>query len=127
MVELKLFKCKKCGSVVVKLNKRGCPPSCCGEPMQEMHPNETDGAKEKHVPAVEVAGDVIKVQVGSVAHPMLEEHYIGFIALRTDKGVQFKFLNPGDEPVAEFKIADGEEAIAAYEYCNLHGFWKANI
>ena len=84
MVELKLFKCKKCGSVVVKLNKRGCPPSCCGEPMHEMHPNETDGAKEKHVPAVEVAGDVIKVQVGSVAHPMLEEHYIGFIALRTD-------------------------------------------
>ena len=95
--------------------------------MHEMRANSTDGAKENHVPAVEVAGDVIKIQVGSVAHPMLEEHYIGFIALRTDKGVQFKFLNPGDEPVAEFKIADGEEAIAAYEYCNLHGFWKANV
>ncbi len=113
--------------MVIKINQKGCSPSCCGEPMQELRANETDGAKEKHVPDVKVVDGIVKVQVGSVAHPMLEEHYITFIALETDKGIQIKYLNPGEAPAAEFKVADGEKPIAVYEFCNLHGFWKANI
>ncbi len=126
MAKLTVFKCKKCGSIVVKLNQGGCTPSCCGEPMKELRANETDGAKEKHVPDVKIVDNIINVHVGSVAHPMQEEHYITFIALETEKGVQAKFLNPGEEPVAQFKVAD-DKPVAAYEYCNLHGFWKAAI
>lgn len=29
-----------------------------------------------------------------------------------------------DKPRAEFRIADGEELVVVYEYCNLHGLWK---
>ena len=93
MAKLTVFKCKKCGSMVVKINQGGCSPSCCGEPMKELRANDTDGAKEKHVPDVKVEDGVVKVQVGSVAHPMLDEHYIVFIALETEKGSR---TPPGD-------------------------------
>lgn len=126
MAKLTVFKCKKCGSMVVKINQNGCTPTCCGEPMKELRANDTDGAKEKHVPDVKVVDGIVKVQVGSVAHPMAEEHYITFIALETKKGVQVKFLNPGEAPVAEFTLFN-DEAVTAYEYCNLHGLWKADI
>ena len=124
MADLTFFRCKKCGSVVVKLNKKGCSPSCCGEPMQELKGNTTDGAKEKHVPDVKIEGDKIIVQVGSVAHPMAEEHYIEWIYLQTKDGGQFKCLNPGEAPAAEFIAAD---PVAVWEYCNLHGLWKIDL
>lgn len=124
MAKLTVFKCKKCGSMVVKINQGGCSPSCCGEPMKELRANDTDGAKEKHVPDVKVEDGVVKVQVGSVAHPMLDEHYIVFIALETEKGVQVKWLNPGEAPAAEFTLVD-DKPLTVYEYCNLHGLWKA--
>lgn len=126
MAQLRLFKCKKCGSMVVKINKGGCDPSCCGEPMKELTANTTDGAKEKHVPDVKIVDGVVNVQVGSVEHPMLDAHYIQFIALETKKGVQVKWLEPGQAPKAAFVLTD-DEPVAAYEYCNLHGFWKAEI
>ena len=88
--------------MVVKINEGGCSPSCCGEPMVELKANDTDGAKEKHVPDVAVEDGVIKVKVGSVEHPMLDAHYITMIALETEKGVQAKFLKPGEAPAAEF-------------------------
>ena len=121
---IRLFKCEKCGSMVLKLNAKGCSPSCCGEPMKEIIAGTTDAAREKHVPAVTVDGDTVTVQVGSVAHPMLDAHYIQFIILETKTGFQFAELEPGQEPKAVFKAAD---PVAAYEYCNLHGFWKADI
>ena len=122
----RLYRCEKCGSMVVKVNSKGCTPSCCGEPMKELRANDTDGAKEKHVPDVKVVDGVVKVQVGSVAHPMLDEHYITFIALETEKGVQAKFLNPGEAPAADFTVID-DKPVTVYEYCNLHGLWKADI
>ena len=126
MAKFRVFKCKKCGSMVIKINQGGCDPSCCGEPMKELRANDTDGAKEKHVPAVTIVDGVVRAEVGSVAHPMLEEHYIGFIALETEKGVQIKYLNPGEEPAAEFTVFD-DKPVTVYEYCNLHGLWKADI
>ena len=115
MAKLRLFKCKKCGSMVVKINQGGCDPSCCGEIMKELNANTTDGAKEKHVPDVKVEDGVVKVQVGSVEHPMAEEHYIQFIALETEKGVQVKWLEPGQAPKAEFTLID-DKPVAVYEY-----------
>lgn len=122
---LKLYKCAHCGNIVEMVEDKGVNPVCCGEPMQHLVPNTTDAAQEKHVPVIEVEGNKVKVKVGSVAHPMVEEHHIAFIILETDKGVQRKALDPVGAPEAEFILAEGEKVIAAYEYCNLHGFWKA--
>ncbi|MCR5255134.1 MAG: desulfoferrodoxin Dfx [Acetatifactor sp.] len=122
------YRCNKCGNFVTFLTKKsGCTPMCCGEEMTEVVPNTVDAAFEKHVPVVEKDGNNIKVKVGSVAHPMMEEHYIQFVILETDKGYQKKDLKPGEVPEACFVLAEGEKAVAAYEYCNLHGLWKADI
>lgn len=118
------FKCKKCGKIVEIVNK-GCPALvCCGEEMTEIKANTSDGATEKHVPVIEVNGDKVTVKVGSAVHPMEADHWIQWIEIETDKGVQRKNLNPGEVPQATF-ILSGEKLLAAYEYCNKHGLWKA--
>ena len=90
---------------------------------EELTANTTDGAHEKHVPVIEQHGDHVVVRVGSVAHPMLDVHYIEWIVLETATGYQKKDLKPGMAPEAEFAVT--EPVVAAYEYCNLHGLWKA--
>lgn len=90
---------------------------------EEITANTTDGAYEKHVPVLEHTGDHVVVRVGSVEHPMLEAHYIEWIVLETATGYQKKDLKPGEKPVADFAVT--EPVVAAYEYCNLHGLWKA--
>ena len=104
-----------------------CPTMCCGEAMVELVPGTSDGAHEKHVPAVTVDGNTVSVKVGEVEHPMMEAHYIMWIVLETKQGIQRKALNPGEKPEALFALVEGDEAVAAYEYCNLHGLWKAEI
>lgn len=93
--------------------------------MKEIIPNTTDASAEKHVPVIKVDGRHVVVEVGSVAHPMVDVHYIEWIALETDKGNQRKKLKPGDAPKAEFALLEGEKVIAAYAYCNLHSLFKA--
>ncbi len=124
---MKFYKCERCGNIITKMVDSGVPVVCCGEPMKELVPGAVDGALEKHVPAVTVEGNVIKVQVGEVEHPMTDAHYIQFIALETKTGCHIKKLTPSDKPVAEFVLAAGEEAVAVYEYCNLHGLWVKEI
>ena len=86
------------------------------------------GGPDERGDALGVIGpDRLAQIVGEVAHPMIDEHYIQFIILETDRGYQKKDLKPGEEPKAVFALADGEKAVAAYEYCNLHGLWKADI
>ncbi len=93
----------------------------------ELITNTVDAAQEKHVPVIEVSGDTVTVKVGSVEHPSLDAHYIEFIVLVTSTGMQMKWLKPGDVPSATFKLAEGEEPISAFEYCNLHGLWMAEV
>lgn len=121
---MKFYICKGCGKIIGMIRSSACPTKCCGEAMEEMVPNTTDGALEKHVPVVEINGRDVTVRVGSAEHPMLEEHYIMWIALETKQGAQRKELVPGHAPVATFALAEGDEVVAAYEYCNLHGLWK---
>ncbi len=90
---------------------------------EEIIPNTTDGAYEKHVPVIEHHSDSVLVKVGSVTHPMLDVHWIEWIVLETVTGYQKKDLKPGDAPEASFAVT--EPVIAAYEYCNLHGLWMA--
>jgi len=93
--------------------------------LQEVNPNTTDAAQEKHVPVVTVNDNIVEVVVGSVEHPMLEEHYITGIYIETKEGGQFKRLAPGEAPKATFVLGENDEFAAAYEHCNLHGTWKA--
>jgi superoxide reductase len=122
---MNIYKCDKCGTMVAEIKLGGCHPSCCGQPMTLIEAGTTDGAHEKHVPVCKVEGNKVTVEVGSVAHPMLEEHYIEWIAIETNMGRQRKQLRPGDAPKAEFLLLDGEELKEAYEYCNLHSLWKS--
>jgi superoxide reductase len=122
---MKFYQCSHCKNIITYVDNKGVPVMCCGEKMQELVPGTVDAALEKHVPVVEKDGNKVSVKVGSVTHPMLEEHYIVFIAIETKNGSQIKYLKPGEEPAAEFVLADGDEFVAAYEYCNLHGLWKA--
>lgn len=123
-MEVKYYICKHCGNIIEKINDTGVPVICCGEEMAELKAGVTDAAVEKHVPVYTVDGNKVNVVVGEVSHPMLEEHFIEWITLNTDKGVYRKKLNPGDEPKAVFCLTDGEEVKAVYAYCNLHGLWK---
>ena len=94
--------------------------------MDELVANTTDAATEKHVPVVTVDGNNVTVQVGEVAHPMVPEHYIQWIFVKTVKGGQRKLLIPGTEPKAEFCLVD-DKVLEVYEYCNLHGLWKVTL
>lgn len=96
-----------------------------GIALEALKANTSDGAAEKHVPVVSINGNTVEVSIGSVSHPMLDEHYITGIYIETTSGGQFASLKPGEEPKAVFLLKDGDEFIAAYEYCNLHGLWKA--
>ena len=121
---MKFYICEHCGNIIEFVKETGVPVMFCGQKMKEMVPGTVDAAVEKHVPVVTVDGNKVKVAVGEVEHPMLEEHYIGFIAIETEQGVQRKTLKPGEKPEAEFALADGDKLVAAYEWCNLHGLWK---
>ncbi|MCI5622557.1 MULTISPECIES: desulfoferrodoxin family protein [Anaerostipes] len=101
----------------------GSSPSLEG--IEQLKANSTDAAGEKHVPQITVNGQEVIVEVGSVAHPMLEEHYIQGVYIETKNGGQLHKFQPDDEPKAVFTLVEGDELIAAYEYCNLHGLWKA--
>ena len=123
---LHFYRCKHCGNIVQMVYASGVPVVCCGEPMEELVPNTVDAAREKHLPVASVDGDLVRVQVGSAAHPMTEEHSIQWIYLETDKGVYRKPLHPGEAPAASFSVP-GERALAVYAYCNLHGLWKTAL
>lgn len=122
---MKLYICEHCGNIIEYVKDKGVPVMCCGQAMKELIPGTSDGAAEKHVPAISINGNEVTVQIGSVEHPMLPEHHIEWIVIETKKGCQKVKLNPGEKPVATFLLADGDELVAAYEYCNLHGLWKA--
>lgn len=121
---MKFYVCNHCGNIIRYDKESGVPVMCCGEAMSELVPGTTDAAAEKHVPVIEVNGNVVTVKVGDVEHPMLEEHYIEWIILETEKQEFKQKLNPGEKPEATFVLSDGDSVVAAYEYCNLHRLWK---
>ena len=117
-----IYKCEACGNIVEVIHEAGGELVCCGEPMQLFVENTVDAAKEKHVPVKEKTPDGVKVKVGSVPHPMEEEHYIEWVEIIVDGKAYRQFLKPGGSPEATFDIK--AEKVTAREYCNLHGLWK---
>ncbi len=122
---VEFLKCEKCGNVVIRVEKGSCTPSCCGESMVALKPNTVDASKEKHVPAITHQDGKLLVKIGSVPHPMLEEHHISFVVFEAPCGTTtVKHLKVGAAPEAYF--LDHEHG-TVYAYCNLHGLWKTEF
>lgn len=120
---MKFYICKHCGNIIAYAEQSGVPVACCGEAMSELEPNTTDAVVEKHVPVVTKSGDAVVVTVGSAEHPMTDEHLIKWVALQTKQGNQRKTLQAGAKPSVCFALCEGDEVVAVYAYCNLHGLW----
>jgi len=120
--KLQIYKCEICGNIVEVLHEGEGELVCCGQPMKLYKENTTDAALEKHVPVIEKTENGFKIKIGSIAHPMIEEHYIEWIEVIVDGTAYRQFLKPGDAPEAEFCIK--ADNIIAREYCNIHGLWK---
>ncbi len=126
MATQKFYLCEHCKNLIGMVDNMGVPVECCGEAMTELVPNTVDAASEKHLPAVTVDGDTVKVDVGSVMHPSDDNHYIDFIYIETENGGQRKKVGPGKSPSVSFKLVD-DKAKAVFSYCNLHGLWMNEL
>ncbi len=122
----RFFICRHCGNLIGMIHNAGVPVVCCGQKMEALIPNTVDASKEKHMPVVTVKEGIVIVNVGSVDHPMIPEHYIEWVYVQTENGGQRKSLKPGDAPNVSFCLGD-EKAVAVYAYCNLHGLWMTEV
>jgi len=118
-----IYKCSVCGDIVEVLSAGEGSFTCCGKPMELLTEKTEDEGKEKHVPVIEKENGKIKIKIGSIPHPMEENHFIQWIEVIADGKVYRQNLKPGDQPEAEFEIEASE--IIVREYCNIHGLWKA--
>jgi len=124
MTELKqIYKCNVCGNMVEVIHTGVGELVCCGQPMELKTPNTQEAATEKHIPVVEKKDGMILVKVGSVPHPMKEEHFIEWVEIVSGEKCIRKTLKPGDS--SEVKFCDLGENTEVRAYCNVHGLWKA--
>ncbi len=122
----KFFICRHCGNLVEAVHNSGVPMMCCGEKMQALEPNTVEASGEKHLSVAKYENGVLTVNVGSVDHPMVEEHLIQWIYVETENGGLRKDLKAGDKPAAVFHLGE-EKPVAVYAYCNLHGLWMTSL
>jgi len=125
-MKAKFYICSHCGNLIGMVKDKGVPVMCCGQKMTPLVPNTVEASGEKHKPVVTVEDNKVIVNVGSVDHPMAEEHFIEWVYVETENGGQRKNLNPGDAPNVTFCLGD-EKAVAVYAYCNLHGLWMTEL
>ncbi|MCQ2374161.1 MAG: hypothetical protein MJ050_08790 [Phascolarctobacterium sp.] len=134
----KFYICKICGNLVEKIEDSGIAPFCCGKKMTCLNAEETEGSGEKHLPVVtaiklscleacDMPMTLVKVRIGEEPHPTLNNHYIKWIQLQTDKGMYRQRLEPGQASLANFIICGQENLINAFSYCNIHGLWVKKI
>ncbi len=123
----KFLLCKTCGNILEIVNDGGVVPVCCGASMEELIPNTVEAAQEKHIPEVAISDRSVVVKVGSVIHPMEDEHYIKMIEIVTNKRDVKVNPRPGMEPIMELELLASEEVEEVYAYCNLHGLWIKKI
>jgi superoxide reductase len=116
---LRVYQCESCKKTIVTKDELKL------DGWVELVAGSTDASQEKHVPVVTKKCKTVKVDVGSVSHPMTAEHYITLVAVETNQGYQVKELTPDSAPEAVFSLSAGEKVEAVYAYCNLHGLWKA--
>lgn len=126
MCENRFYICRHCGNVIGLIEDSGVAVECCGEPMEHMKTAKKEQGGEKHMPVVSVAGDTVKVEVGSISHPMENDHSINWVYLQTNRGGHRKCLYAGDKPEADFVLSE-EQPVAVYAYCNNHGLWMKEV
>lgn len=121
-----IYKCSVCGNIVELLYSGGGKLVCCGKEM-ELLPELEDAEEgmEKHVPVVETVKNGVKVKIGSVPHPMQDDHSILWIEVVAQGQSLKKFLKVPDAPEAVFAGIQKSEIEKVREYCNVHGLWKA--
>lgn len=120
-----IYKCNICGNIVEILHTGQGDLICCGQFMELKEPQATENkGQEKHVPIIEATDKGYIVKVGSIPHPMEEEHYIEWIEININGERYKKFLSPGGQP--EFEIETQTENISARQYCNVHGLWRSS-
>lgn len=120
---MKHYTCRYCGNLVAMVNDTGRNIGCCGKDMTEVTPKATDPRTEKHAPGIAREGNEVRITVGPAdnRHPMKEDHAIGWVCLVTNEGSHRKTLIPDGKAEAHFPLSKGEEPIAAFAYCNVHG------
>ncbi|MBQ2661356.1 MAG: desulfoferrodoxin [Clostridia bacterium] len=123
----KFYVCSHCGNLIGMVNNAGVPMICCGEPMTLLEPNTVEASTEKHLPVVTREEGKVKVAIGDVPHPMIPEHFIGFVYLQTERGGQRKCLKAGEAPEVTFAVTEDEKPLAVFAWCNLHGLWKTEL
>jgi len=121
------YKCNICDNILGSAEDKDVKVSCCEHEMEKLVPNTVDASVEKHMPVVEVNGNIVKVTVGETLHPMSAEHNISWVAINTDQGRQRKNLTIDSDPVIEFALVEGDRLHAVCAYCNLHGLWKLDV
>lgn len=127
MIERKqIYRCNTCGNIVEVMHAGGGTLVCCGNEMELLDETPLVEGAEKHVPVIEKTDKGVKVKVGSLKHPMEENHYIEWIEVVVDDRVYRKFLKPGGEPEAEFEV-EASGNIKSREYCTVHGLWGSLI
>lgn len=124
--EAKYYMCEDCSSILELVEGKGAHDGA-GVKLREIHPNTSEGAGEKHIPEVEVQGNAVTVRVGSILHPMVKEHYIGWVAVHTDHGMYRRDFETGREPETKFLLEEDETISAVYAYCNEHGLWERSF
>ena len=122
----KFYICRHCGNQIEMVHDAKVPVFCCGQKMEYLEPNTVEASNEKHIPVVEVKGSQVHVNVGSVDHPMVDEHFIEWVYVETENGGQLKYLKPGQEPNVKFALGD-DKAVKVYAYCNIHGLWVTEV
>ena len=136
-----LFLCKICGHIEFKEAPETCP--VCGAPKSKftldshaIMPTEKEG-KEKHVPVI-VATDSCglipdacrdaHIKVGSIPHPMQDDHWIQWIDVYINKKFSARYMMFPQSLQATVGIhvkSDQKGTIEAIEHCNKHGSWMA--
>jgi superoxide reductase len=124
---IKFYRCNVCGNLMFSVVDAGSVPDCDGQPMELLQPQSDGEGADRHLPVIERSGDKVLVRVGAVAHPMLAEHRIEWIALIDGQRIDFQRLSMTGEPLADFTVRDGSEMLKVYAYCNLHGLWEAEV
>lgn len=123
-MQQKFYICEHCGNIAALVRNKGVPLYCCGEKMHEITPGVTEASGEKHIPVYRVEDGEVHVTVGSVEHPMTQEHYIEWICLETEHVIQYAHLEPDDEPRAKFALCEGDAVRSVYAFCNQHNLWR---
>ena len=116
--------CHHCGNIVAMIRDQGVPIVCCGEKMEPILPGKTEASTEKHLPMYEIRDQLVFVTVGSAEHPMTKDHFIEWICLETEQGIQYAYLEPEDAPKAQFALCPGDRVRAVYAFCNQHDLWR---